>query len=93
MQFSISFKFIFSHSLYTFYVSRAQKLRFHTERHENMSKFLLSCPNFSPHAVPLSQYFQGSTGKYKGTVNQHIFFIATKLINFCKLNTKINSII
>lgn len=39
------------------------------------------------------EYWQGSTGKYKGTVNQHIFFIATKLINFCKLNTKINSII
>ena len=61
MQFSISFKFIFSHSLYTFYVSRAQKLRFHTERHENMSKFLLPSPDFSPHAVPLSQYFQEST--------------------------------
>jgi hypothetical protein len=39
------------------------------------------------------KYWQESTGKYKGTVNQHIFFIATKLINFCKLNTKINSII
>ncbi len=39
-----------------------------------------------------------STGKevlatIKGPVNQNLLFIATKLINFCKLNTKINSII
>jgi hypothetical protein len=39
------------------------------------------------------EYWQGSTGNDKGTVNQNLLFIATKLINFCKLNTKINSII